>query len=265
MVFMKHPDTFPKPWQSLGEQEQKTRAEYVIDEKEVFPFTPVKLGDYNLLKYLKERCESEAATQMPQREKWLADCQRELAAASAPEFIKQQCESILRATDTKVREVFANGLLSWLTHRCNVKAAHLPWPPPEPIRPGQFYSSSETLLLEIDWRHYTDDAIAEYFRKWVRKNRPESVPNPKKTGRTRTHDKRTALRDLGVMRLQNFCTVAGMKTRCPDAARCFDGWESKQWTAARKRALRNFRNMFPFLPAGELPLHATTKGGRGKF
>jgi len=265
MVFLSGPDHLPKPWQSLDEREQKTRAEYVIDEKELFPVTPVKLGDYNFLKHMSERCESEAATQTPQREKWLADCQREFAPASVPEFIKQQCESILRQTDTKTREFLARGLLSWLTHRCNVKAPRLPWPPPEPIRPGHFYSSGETLLLEIDWRHHTDDAIAEHFRKWVRVNRPKSVPNPKRTGRTRTHDKRTALRDLGVMRLLNFCTVAGMKARCLDAAKHFDGWESKHWSAARKRALRNFRSLFPFLPEGELPVHAATKGGRAKL
>ncbi|MGA2604726.1 MAG: hypothetical protein ABSG14_10900 [Verrucomicrobiia bacterium] len=123
----------------------------------------------------------------------------------------------------------------------------------------------ETLLIDIEWGHFSNDEIAEYFRKWVSGARPKHFPNPKKTGRTRKHDRRAALRDLGVMRLLNFCTVAGMKARCPDAAKHFGGWESKHWSAARKRALRNFRSLFPFLPEGELPLHATTKGGRGKL
>lgn len=123
----------------------------------------------------------------------------------------------------------------------------------------------EHFLIRIDWRDFTNDAIADYFREWLKKNRPANVPNPKKTGhRKYSH---VALRDLGVMRLMNFSTVAGMKAHCPLAADHFNkpGWESKHWSAARKRALRNFRAFFPFLPEDELPLHAPTKGGRAKL
>ncbi len=280
-VFVSHPDHFPNPWQSLDERERKKRAEYIVDQRDLFLITPVKFGDHSVLKNLREHCESEAAKQAPLREKWIADCQRELAGASASEFVKQQCESILRETDKNTRESHAHGLLNWLTERCNLRQGRLPWPPPEPIRPGwpplvkvqgdNMYYGGETLLLEINWKHYTDDAIAECFRKWVRENRPKSVfPNPKKTGRTRKHDKQAALRDLGVMRLLHFSTVANLKHRCPEAADYFKrlGWlgtgREKEFSAARKRALRNFRTLFPFLPAEELPLSAHTKGGRGK-
>jgi hypothetical protein len=130
---------------------------------------------------------------------------------------------------------------------------------------------TETLLIEIAWGHFSNDEIAEYFRKWVSGARSRHFPNPKKTGHTRKHDRRAALRDLGVMRLLNFSTVANLKNRGPVAADHFTrlGWlgtdRQKNFSAARKRALRNFRDLFPFLPEGELPMHATTKGGRGKL
>ena len=140
-----------------------------------------------------------------------------------------------------------------------------------PCRYSYRDSERETLLVDIAWRYFTDDAIAEYFRKWVSGARPKTFPNPKKTGRTRQHVQRAKLRDLGVMRLLNFSTVANLKHRCPAAAEYFKhlGWlgteREKNFSAARKRALRNFRTLFPFLPADELPLHAHTKGGRGKL
>jgi hypothetical protein len=123
----------------------------------------------------------------------------------------------------------------------------------------------EHLLVRIDWRDFTNDTIADCFREWLKKNRPANVPSPKKTGhRKYSH---VVLRDLGVMRLMNFSTVAGMRVHCPLAADHFEkpGWESKHWSAARKRALRNFRAFFPFLSEDELPSHASTKGGRAKL
>jgi hypothetical protein len=121
------------------------------------------------------------------------------------------------------------------------------------------------VLVRINWRDFTNDAIAEYFREWVKEHRPSTIQSPKKTGHREYS--LVALRDLGVMRLMNFCTVAEMRARCPAAADYFGnlGWESKHWSAARNRAMRNFRAFFPFLPQGEVPLHAPTKGGRAKL
>jgi hypothetical protein len=55
---------------------------------------------------------------------------------------------------------------------------------------------------------------------------------------------------------------AGMNVKCPEAARFFEYWESKHWSAARKRATENFRYLFPF---GELPEHGASKAGRAKL
>jgi hypothetical protein len=139
------------------------------------------------------------------------------------------------------------------------------------IRPGISLGNVELLTLEIAWGQYTNDEIATYLREVLPSLRPESLPSPDSRGKTRPEIQRAALRDLGVMRLLNFSTVANLKHRCLAAADYFTrlGWlgtdRQKNFSAARKRALRNFRNLFPFLPEGELPMHATTKGGRGKL
>jgi len=125
--------------------------------------------------------------------------------------------------------------------------------------------------LEIAWEQYTNDKISEALRKWVKLNRPKDIPKPDTRGKTRKEIHRAALRNLGVMRLMNFCTVANLKYRCPAAARYFKGvgWlgteREKDFSAARKHALKTFHDFFPGLPEGELPLSARTKAGRAKL
>jgi hypothetical protein len=139
------------------------------------------------------------------------------------------------------------------------------------IRPGISLGTVELLTLEIAWGQYTNDEIASYLREVLPSLRPESLPSPDSRGKTRPEIQRTALRDLGVMRLLNFSTVANLKNRCSAAADYFRhlGWlgtdREKNFSAARKRALRNFKAWFPHLPDSDLPKHATTKGGRGKL
>lgn len=121
----------------------------------------------------------------------------------------------------------------------------------------------ESVILDIGWRWHTNRQLVTAFERWLLDNRPKTAPEPKekKAGHKRI-DWRKKLRDLGVMRLLNNSTVAGMNTRCPEAARYFGNWEGKHWSAARKRGIENFRSLFPF---GELPEHAHTKGGKGKL
>jgi hypothetical protein len=139
------------------------------------------------------------------------------------------------------------------------------YPDYRPIASIFWEGGAECLSVKIEWGEFTNDEIVAAFRKWVKPNRPKDIPKPDARGKTRREIHNARLRDLGVMRLLHFCTVAGMNVRCPEAAKYFDSWESKHWSAARKRALRNFRQLFPFLPAGELPIHATTCGGHGKL
>lgn len=129
---------------------------------------------------------------------------------------------------------------------------------------------SEVLALRIFWPRYTNDQLVEAFRKWVTDNRPPQLPPPtakRGPGLGPSH-RRVMLRDLGIMRLTNFSTVANMKNRCPEAWTLYRDrkrWKDANWSLARKSALRNFRVLLPSLPKDELPIHAKTKGGRGRL
>jgi len=127
------------------------------------------------------------------------------------------------------------------------------------------YGGMEVCAFNVLWERFDNAKIKAAFAKWVDASRPPTFPEPNTGVGHKPVDWRKKLRDLGVMRLMNFSTVAGLPARCPEAAQYFERWESKHWSAARKRALKNFRSVFPFLPEKEYPLHATTKGGRAKL
>ena len=127
------------------------------------------------------------------------------------------------------------------------------------------YLGTEVVAFQILWRYFDDAKIKAAFAQWVNDSRPKTIPEPSDGRGQKTIDWRKKLRDLGVMRLMHFSTVAGMRIRCLEAAERYAGWESRHWSAARKRALRNFRSLLSFLPENELPLHAFTKGGRAKI
>lgn len=128
------------------------------------------------------------------------------------------------------------------------------------LAPVQIHPGRMVAAFEIDWNSYSKTEIADHLSKWAHENRLSSLSKSRLRGRKTGFDSAKKLRDLGVMRLMNFSTVADMKNRCPEAAQRYQDWQSTHWTAARKRALRNFRLLLPFLPKGELPIHAETAG-----
>ncbi|MGO9245885.1 MAG: hypothetical protein ACLPT4_12215 [Verrucomicrobiia bacterium] len=143
-------------------------------------------------------------------------------------------------------------------------------PVPESPDASIIYIGMEVVAFEILWEHFNNAKIKKAFSDWVDSNRPQALPGPANDGSGhKLVDWRKKLRDLGVMRLMNFCTVAGMPLPaprgCPEAARCYARWKDSQWSAARSRALKNFREILPFLPKGEKPTHAKTRGGRAKL
>ncbi|MCX6907774.1 MAG: hypothetical protein NTY01_07000 [Verrucomicrobia bacterium] len=136
---------------------------------------------------------------------------------------------------------------------------------PFKLKKNIIYDGKEVASFQIVWEDFSNARIKAAFGEWVDHNRPPTIPEPSDGAGHKPVDWRKKLRDLGVMRLMNFSTVAEMRARCPEAARCYEKWESKHWSAARKRALKNFRTLLPFLPEDDLPLHAATKGGRAKM
>jgi hypothetical protein len=129
----------------------------------------------------------------------------------------------------------------------------------EPLPPAQPQPGHMTVAFTINWKSFTPTEIKRKLTGWVDSVTPPHTPAFESKGNKNWPAR---LRDLGVMRLQNFSTVAAMPVRCKEAAERYKRWESKHWSAARKRALKNFRCFLPFLPKGELPIHAKSKGGR---
>jgi hypothetical protein len=111
-------------------------------------------------------------------------------------------------------------------------------------------------VVSIQWADFTNEEIAEGFRKWLKANRPGHLPAPNRQGR-KLNDWRVALNRLGIMRALHYWTFAdhrfpkGLKER-----------GEKQCYAARKSALKTFGELFPFLPKGAKPVSWQTVGGR---
>lgn len=132
----------------------------------------------------------------------------------------------------------------------------------EPIHPGVRWGFGETLLVDIAWRCFTNDEIANYFRRWVKHNRPREIPVPSNKGR-KPGDVRAQLTRLAVMRLLSRFKLFHILNPRHDAR--FMIWETKQfagrkwldatkWNDARREARQVFRRLFPFLPSTEKPL-----------
>jgi hypothetical protein len=120
----------------------------------------------------------------------------------------------------------------------------------------------EASVIAIDWGRFTNDEIVNYFRRWVKTNRPEEFPVPSKKGHKRK-DLRAHLTCLSVLRLlSHFTPLELIDTR---SNRCPAIWETKafagqkwldagKWYDARREAGKMFHLLFPFLPADEKPL-----------
>ena len=119
-------------------------------------------------------------------------------------------------------------------------------------------NGSELLVVKIDWGEATNEELVAAFAEWVKENNPPGLQRPDGRGR-RKANVRAALEWLGMMRLLHAFTKSEMTHRVPDAVRRFG---SRDWYRDRKRAGGVFRELFPFLPAGEGPLSWQTKGSR---
>lgn len=140
----------------------------------------------------------------------------------------------------------------------------------------------ETFMLEIDWAHFTNDEIGDAIRKL----RPKDVKGPDGRGHKRS-DWRAMLTRLAAMRLLRQFTaneilgsthyrVKGAQRNRPEyrapLAECVpilkashfqgDSWlEPETWYQARRDALKEFRELFQFLPHNEKPCSWQTKSG----
>ena len=119
----------------------------------------------------------------------------------------------------------------------------------------------ERLRVEIAWGEFTDKQIVAAFRTWVGENRPRGVGREDDKGRRKGKGLRNHLAWLGTMRLMNAYPYTRMTRCCPEAATFY---ATVDWPRSRQKAGRFFRELFPFLPESDKPIHWRTAGGRGR-
>jgi hypothetical protein len=56
-------------------------------------------------------------------------------------------------------------------------------------------------VIQIDWRHYKNKDIGAEMTRWAANNRPESEPEPDRTGKKRESKVRADLKALSALRI----------------------------------------------------------------
>lgn len=215
--------SFPGPWQSLEKAERKSRA-CIQTFKGQCSIVPVRLAHWCWAEDIARYCKKRAEEQHREFMEW------------ERRYLRRDEKGNLSVTPGAVES-----------------------PQHDPIRPGLFISNAETLLVDIAWEEFTNDEIATYFRKWVKRARPPHKPAPSGKGH-KPGDWRAHLTRLGAMRLLAHFTPSQLTVgdKLPAV------WESKQfrarkwrdetkWHDARREAGKVFRTLLPFLPPDEKP------------
>ena len=213
--------SFPEPWQSLSRDERCERSR-IRNDRAVIPLVPIKRGGWH-----------DAADIA----RWAEGRWQMLHA----EFQKVRREN----PETSEVDLVAQGKLK-------------PFPD---IQPSLYWAGgSEITVLTINWPDFTNDELVQYFRHWVKVNRPKQVKKPDARGH-KPGDWRANLTRLAVMRLlSQFSALQIVRQDSFPAV-----WKTKQfsgrkwgdftkWRDARREAGKLFRTLFPFLPVNDKPL-----------
>lgn len=212
--------SFPKPWQVLTPTERSYRSEIGTDIERV-PLVPFQRGISLDARDISEFTKSQAAR---------AEAARERVRRNNPNLNE---ETLLRMHKLKFPQ----------------------------IKPSLYWAGGqEVTVVAIDWGAFTNDEIVNYFRRWVKANRPSQYPVPSRKGH-KPGDWRAQLTRLAVMRLLSRSTAMELMGH-----KCFSViWKTQQfsgrkwadvtkWYDARREARRTFHKLFPFLPKVELPI-----------
>jgi hypothetical protein len=214
--------SFPKPWQALTEEERHYRSHIGTDVERI-PLVPFQRGISLDAQDIRDWTRTQGAK---------AEAEREKVRRENPKLNE---ETLLRMHKLKYPE----------------------------IKPALYWAGGkEVTVVAINWGSFTNDEIVNYFRRWVKANRPPQYPVPSKKGH-KPKDWRTNLTRLAVMRLLSRFTALDIidprQNRCPEVleTKTFFGrkWaDATKWYDARREAGKIFRRLFPFLPKDELPL-----------
>jgi len=212
--------SFPKPWQALTATERRYRSQIGTDVERI-PLVPFKRGISLDAQDIRDWTKMQGAK---------AEAEREKVRRENPKLNE---ETLLRLHKLKFPE----------------------------IKPSLYWAGGrEVTVVAIDWGSFTNDEIVNYFRQWVKANRPPQYPVPSRKGH-KPGDWRANLTRLAVMRLlSSFSALQIVRQDIFPAV-----WETKQfsgrkwgdftkWRDARREAGKLFRKLFPFLPKDETPI-----------
>jgi len=214
--------SFPKPWQMLTATERRYRSHIGTDVERV-PLVPFKRGISLDARDILDWTKTQAAQ---------AEAARQQVRRENPKLNE---ETLLRLHKLKFPE----------------------------IKPSLYWAGgSEVTVVSIDWGSFTNDEIVNYFRRWVKVNRPPQYPVPSGKGH-KPGDWRADLIRLAVMRL--LARFTPLEIVDPRRNGFPAVWETKQfagrkwsdvtkWHDARREAGKEFRALFPFLPKDEKPI-----------
>jgi hypothetical protein len=138
--------------------------------------------------------------------------------------------------------------------------------------PGRYINVSgmQEFRIQIDWRHYRNKDIGAEMTIWAANNRPESEPEPDRTGKKRGSKVRAELKALSALRIwklhrrdpwkrleyiARFCGYNGCVEEFAEYKQRRKRWHAvepissqakKEMSGARTRALNLFQYFFPW-------------------
>jgi hypothetical protein len=184
-------------------------------------------------------------------DRWLGDFADELIA-------NKSFAQLLRTSRSKVEK----SLDALAGYNLYPKAVELP-------RPYKLPEMQE-VVIQIDWRHYDNKEIGAEMTRWAANNRPESEPEPDRTGKKRESKVRADLKALSALRIwklhrrkpwkrlehiAEFCGYKGCVREFAEynqrrnrghAVEPISNQARTEMSAARARALNLFQRLFPW-------------------
>ena len=138
--------------------------------------------------------------------------------------------------------------------------------------PGRYINvpGMQEIIIQVDWRHYTDDEIGQEMKRFAALNRPQSEPAPSRTGKKRQSKVIADLKALSALRIwklheeepwkrleliAEICGYEGCKrewaeykqrSRRGHADEPMSGQAKTEMSEARTRALSLFQRFFPW-------------------
>jgi hypothetical protein len=184
--------------------------------------------------------------------RWLGDFAHELIA-------NKSFAEVLRTSGSKVEK----SLGALAGYNRYPKAVELP---------GRYINvpGMQEVVIQIDWRHYDNKEIGAEMTRWAANNRPESEPEPDRTGKKRESKVRADLKALSALRiwklhegkpwkrLQEIAAVCGyegclreseeykQRSKRGHAVEPISSQAKKEMSGARTRALILFQRLFPW-------------------